>query len=86
MGNGPYGPLSRYVKLRVAHALGMPGKFSYATTGKRSRHASRHVRDRDARVVMHAGIANLRLPVKTVAGKMFPAFPAHTQPAILRIW
>ena len=28
--------------------------------------------------VMHAGIAN--------AGETFPAFPAHEQPAILRIW
>ena len=24
----PYGPLTRYAKLRVAHALGMPGRFS----------------------------------------------------------
>ena len=25
-------------------------------------------------------------PLKSVAGKTFPAFPAHAQPAILRIW
>ena len=51
-----HGPLSRYVKLRVAHAPGMPGTFSppptsMETTSWRSRHASRHVRH--ARAVMH---------------------------------
>ena len=54
------GPLTRYVKLRVAHAPGMPRTFSPPLTSKetarlRSRHASRHVRE--ARVVMHVGIA-----------------------------
>ena len=62
----------------------MPGTFSPPPTSKetacyRSRHASRHVRD--ARAVMHVGIANPRWP-----GKTFPAFPAHAQPTILRIW
>ena len=38
------------------------------------------------RAVMHAGITNLRFPLKAVAGKTLPAFPAHAQPAILRIW
>ena len=41
---------------------------------------------RDARAVMHAGIANWRFPLKSVAGKTFPTFPVHAQPAILRIW
>ena len=41
---------------------------------------------RDARALIHAGIANLRFPLKSVAGKTFPAFPAHVQLAILRIW
>ena len=59
----PYGPLTRYVKLRVAHAPGMPRTFlptpnSKETASWRSRHASRHVRD--ARAVMHVGIANPR--------------------------
>ena len=36
------------------------------------------------RAVMHAGIANWRFPLKSVAGKTFPAFPAHAQPAIVR--
>ena len=58
-----YGPLARYVKLRIAHAPEMPGTFSLSPTSnektsKRSRHASRHVRD--ARAVMHVGIANPR--------------------------
>ena len=52
---------SRYGKLRVAHAPGMPGTFSPPPTSEeitsyRSRHASRHVRH--ARAVMHVGIAN----------------------------
>ena len=32
---------------------------------------------------MHAGIAKYRFPLKSVSGK---TFPAHAQPAILRIW
>ena len=32
------------------------------------------------------GIAKSRIPLKSVAGKMFPAFPAHAQPAVLCIW
>ena len=47
-----YGPLARYGKLRVR----MRRERFPATGGKRSRHASRHVRD--ARAVMHGGIAN----------------------------
>ena len=39
-----------------------------------------------ARAVMHAGILNQRFPLKSVAGKTLSAFPAHAQPAILRIW
>ena len=53
--------LTRYVKLRVAHAPGMSGMFSPPPTSKEStcqlfRHASRHVRH--ARAVMHVGISN----------------------------
>ena len=56
-----HGPLIRYMKLWVAHALGMPGTFSQPPTSKktvsyRSQHASRHVRH--ARGVKHVGIAN----------------------------
>ena len=57
------GPLTRYVKLLVAHAPGMPGTFSpppisKETASYRSRHTSRHVCH--ARAVMHVGIANPR--------------------------
>ena len=57
------GPLTRYVKLWVAHAPGMPVTFfppptSKETASYRSRHASRHVPY--ARAVMHVGIANPR--------------------------
>ena len=57
------GPLIRYVKLRIAHAPGMPGRFSPPPTSKettiqRSRHASRY--GRYARAVMHVGIAKPR--------------------------
>ena len=54
-----------------------------ATAGQRSRHASRHVRH--ARVVMHVGIANWWFPLKSDRGKRLQSFPAHAQPAILRI-
>ena len=56
-----HGPLTKYVKLRIAHVPGMPRTFSPPLTSKettarlRSRHASRHVRQ--ARAVMHVGIA-----------------------------
>ena len=48
------------------------------TAGKRSQHASWHVRN--ARAIKHVGIAN------PAAGKIFLAFQAHKQPTILRIW
>ena len=78
------GPLARYVILLVGHAPGMPGTFSPATAGYRSRHASRHVHQ--ARAVMHAGIANWQFPLRAVVEKTLPAFPAHAQPTVLRIW
>ena len=70
-----HGPLTRYVKLRVAHAPGMPGTFFpeadfkghrwLAITACITARASRTCRDacRD------------RIPA--VAGKTLPAFPAH---------
>ena len=57
----------------------MPGTFSPPPTSKETV-SSRHVYH--ARVVMHVGIAN----EPAVAGKTFLTFPAHAQPAILRIW
>ena len=41
---------------------------------------------RDARAVVHDGIANLRFTFKSVAVRTYSAFPVHAQPAILRIW
>ena len=63
---------------------GDAGNVFPANAGYQSRHASGHVCD--ARAVMHAGIADKRFALKPVEGKTFPAFPAHAQPAILRIW
>ena len=67
-----HGPLTKYLKLQVAHAPGMPGTFSPP-------HASRHVRH--ARDVMHVGIDNSRW-----RGKCYTGIPGHAQPAILRFW
>ena len=50
------GPLTRYAKLQVAHAPGIPGTFFPPPQVSDSRYASRHVRD--ACAVMHAGIIN----------------------------
>ena len=77
----PHGPLARYVKLCVAHAPGLPGMFSPPP----------RVSDPDLHhgtcvTHVHTGIANLRFPLKSVAGKMFSAFPSHAQHAIFRIW
>ena len=52
---------------------GNAGNAFPVTAGKRSRHASRHVRH--ARAVMHAGIANLRFPLKSAAGENVPGIP-----------
>ena len=49
------GPLARYQKLRVRMRRECRERFP-RHRGKRSRHASRHVRD--ARAVRHAGIAD----------------------------
>ena len=64
----------------IAHAPGMPGPFlppPWITDPDTCR---------DSRAVMHAEIANWQFPVKSVVGKTFPAFRAHAQLAILRIW
>ena len=44
-----------------------------ANAGKRAWHNSRHVRD--ARAVMHGGIANKRFPLKSVTGENVPDIP-----------
>ena len=52
---------------------GNAGNVFPVTAGKRSRHASRHVRH--ARAVMHAGIANYRFPLISTAGENVPGIP-----------
>ena len=75
-----YEPLARYIKLRVAHAPGMSGTFS----------PPQGVSDPD----VHPGTRVTHVPwcmpgsqtmiFYSVAGKRFPAFPAHAQCAFLR--
>ena len=65
-------------KIAGCACAGNAGNVFPATVGKRSRHATRHVRD--VRAVMHAGIANPWFTLKSVA------FLAYAQCAILRIW
>ena len=76
------GPLTGYVKLRVAHAPGMPGRFSPPPL----------VSDPD---VHHGTCVNVpgRMPGSLTSvsfevdgGENSPAFPKHPQPAILHIW
>ena len=52
---------------------GNAGNVFPATAGKQSRHASRHVRD--ARAVMHAGMANSRFPLNSTVGENVPGIP-----------
>ena len=77
-------PLARCEKIAGAHAPGMPGTFSPPSGTS----------DPD----MHHGTCVTHVPwcmpgsLTSVflwsqwRGKTFPAFPAHAQPAILRIW
>ena len=75
----PYnGPLTRYVKLQVAHAPGMPGTFSPAADFKGNRKLAipACITARAWRTCRDA--CRDRLPA--VTGKAFPAFPAHAHP------
>ena len=74
-----YGYLTRYVQLRVTHAPGMPRTFT------------RHRLQRQPLVsdpVMYHGTCATHVPqwmsgsLIHGGGETFPAFPAHTQPAI----
>ena len=84
-----YGQIKQWASCQIrkiagAHALGMPGTFS----------PSLQVSDPD----MHHGTCVTHVPWcmpgsltssflwNRRRGKTFPAFPAHAQPAILRIW
>ena len=76
-------PLARYVKLRIVNAPGMPGTFP------------RYPFQRKSLVIypgVHHGTCTTHVPwcmsgsITLGGGKTFPAFPAHVQPAIFRIW
>ena len=75
-----YGPLTRYVKLWVAHA---PGTFSPPPTSKEML-VSVPGRHHDTCVTHVPWYMSGSLT--RGGGETFPAFPAHTQPTILRIW
>ena len=79
-----HGPLTRYVNLRVVHAPEMPGTFSPP-----------HRLQRKPLVTdpgMHHGTCvthalwSMSGSLTRGGGKLFPEFPAHAQPAIIRIW
>ena len=72
------GPLARYVKLWVAHAPGMPGTFSPPADFKGSRWLAipACITARALRTCRDA----CRDCLPAVAGKTFPAFPAHAPP------
>ena len=67
------GPLTRYVKLQVAHAPGMPGTFS------------RHWLQRKP-LISDPGMHHRTCATYVLWCKTFPVFPAHAQLTILRIW
>ena len=68
----PMGHLPDTQNRRCACA-GNAGNDFPVTAGKRSRHASRHVRH--ARAVVHAGIANYQFSLKLAAGENVPGIP-----------
>ena len=73
-----HGPLTRYVRLQVAHAPGMPGTFPSAADFKGNRYLAipACITARAWRTCRDA--CRDRLPA--VTGKTFPAFPAHAHP------
>ena len=75
-----HGPLTKYVKLRVAYAPRMRDCFP------------RHQLQRKPLLATPACITARHVPwcmarsLSLGGGKTFPAFPAHAQPAMLGIW
>ena len=76
-----HGPLTRYTKLQVVHAPGMPGTFSpppqVSAPDMHQGMCMTHV------PWCMPGSLTSGFPLKSVAGKMFLAY---AQPTILRIW
>ena len=73
-----HGPLTRYVRFQVAHASGMAGTFSPSADfeGNRLLAIPACITARASRTCRN--VCRDRLPA--VAGKTFPAFPAHAHP------
>ena len=84
--SGHHGPFTRYAKLRAAHAPGMPGTFSPPPTSKKT--VVSDLGMHHGTCVRHVPWCMSGSPTRGVGGggETFPAFPAHAQPAILRIW
>ena len=84
MHRSEHGPLTRYVKLRVLHAPGMPGTFSPPAEFKWNHQLATPacITARESRTCRDA----CRDCLPAVAGKTFPAFPSVCAPAILHIW
>ena len=79
-----HGPLTRHVKLEVAHASGMPETFSPPPlVSDPDMHQGTYVTH--VPWCMSRKLANSRFPLKSEAGKTFPIFPAHAQTTLLRI-
>ena len=72
-----HGPLTRYVKLRIVHAPGMLRTFSPAADFKGNRYLAI-----PACIMARAS----RTCRDACRDRLTAAFPAHAQPAILRIW
>ena len=77
-GLGHYGPLTRYVTLRVAHAPGMPGTFSPTADVKGNRKLA--IPACITARASHTCHDACRDCLPALAGKTFPAFPAHAHP------
>ena len=76
-----HGPQNRYVKLRVAHAPGMPGTFSPPPrVGDPGMHHGTCVT-----WCMPGSQDSVFLWIRW-RKKTFPALPAHAQRSVLRIW
>ena len=77
------GLLTRYVKLCVLHALGMAGTFFPPPTARKPLVSDPGMHH--CTCVTHVPWCMSRSLTRG-GGETFPAFPAHVQPAILRIW
>ena len=82
--SSPHGPLTRYVKLQVTHAPGMPGTFP-----PRRRFQRKSIVSDPG---MHHGTCVTHVPwcisgsLTCGDGENVPGFPGACAPAILRIW